>query len=326
MSIRGKMLAFLLAPIAALLCVAAVIGYFVANSNFEKIVTNLSQEIGVKGSDIVDRWFEGIIKEVKILAETAEVRNALLTGDWKSLMQEYLPPMLKTRPHFETFFIAYPDGTASTTAGAVINIANTQYFLDIFRNNKQYALSDPELSRVSQNVYVIVVSVPVRSFDGRLLGLFGATLPLDTIRQIASEVKFGQAGYGWIVDQSGLVIAHPNKDVVMNLNVLRSSAQGYKGLEEAGKKMLAGQTGYQKITTKDGVVEYTFYAPIKAAEGWSFIVSIPEREVLGLVIPVITSILILWNNRSSCCQRNTFVQQQHDETSSQPCNSCRAIW
>ena len=43
------------------------------------------------------------------------------------------------------------------------------------------------------------------------------TISLDALLQTVSTVKIGD-GYAWAADGTGLVIAHPSKDIVMKLN------------------------------------------------------------------------------------------------------------
>jgi methyl-accepting chemotaxis protein len=281
-SLRGKMLVLILIPVVAVVAAIALLTYFQVKTSFTSNVEEMALEVATKASDIVDEWLNGIVKEVQWLAGTDAVMNALKTGNWDDLMKNYLPPRLKNKPYIEMAFIAYPDGAAPTTLGSVAQISDRGYFVQIMKQGQDVAISDALVSKATgKNIFVVAAAV--KDENNKTIGLFGATVLLDTISKIAAEIKIGKAGFGWVVDSTGLLLAHPNKDLVMKLKITEASKEGYKGLEEIAKKMLAGQSGYGKITKPDGEVDHAFYAPIRTAKGWSFGVSIPEKQVLAQV-------------------------------------------
>ena len=90
---------------------------------------------------------------------------------------------------------------------------------------------------------------------------------METLSTIAGSIKLGETGFGWIIDQNGMVIAHPDKDAILNLNVLNSNKEGYKGLEALGDKMLNSETSDGIYTNKDGVKMVTFSARVPNRAG-----------------------------------------------------------
>ena len=291
-TIRLKMLVLILVPAVAISIVIALISYFQISSNVSSVVEDMSQEISLKGSDIVDRWLEGLVKEIKLFAERNAVVEALKTGKWEDLMKD-LNEKLKNRPYLEMLFIAYPDGSAPTSFGSVAQISDREYFIKVMKEGADYAISDAIISRVT-GASVFVVAAPVKDKNGETIGMFAATVMLDTISKIASEIEIGKAGYGFAIDSKGLFVAHPDENIVMKLNILQTSKEGYKGLEEIGEKMLNGEDGFGKIKTPDGKVEFVFYSPISAAKGWSFGVAVPEKEIMSRVNQMTMIVVILF--------------------------------
>ncbi len=78
---------------------------------------------------------------------------------------------------------------------------------------------------------------------GTFIGTFGGTIALEKFAQMVEKIKMGSVGFGWIVEAEGFFLAHPDRSVILNLNVLQSSQRGYVGFEELGKQMIAGKTG-----------------------------------------------------------------------------------
>ncbi|MGB9821244.1 MAG: HAMP domain-containing protein, partial [Pseudothermotoga sp.] len=292
-TLRGKMLMLILMPIIALIVAVAFIAYFQVSSAVTSNVEEMAFEVANKASDIVNEWINGLVKEVEWLAGTNAVNNALKSGNWDDLMKNYLPPPLKQKPYFEMAFIAYPDGNAPTTLGSVANVADRDYFIKIIKQGQDLAISDALISKVTGKP-IFVVAAAVKDENNKTIGFFGTTVLLDTISQIASNIKIGKAGYGWVVDSTGLILAHPNKEVVMKLNITQASKEGYKNVEEIAQKMLSGKEGFGKFIQPDGTVDYAFYAPIDTVKGWSFAVSVPEKQVLLQVNNLLVIIIIVF--------------------------------
>lgn len=297
-SLRYKMLALLLVPVLVLSIIVAFVAYFQIKSTVEPIIFNLSQEVANQAAVSIDQWLKSLVKEAKAQAE----RNITRTMDWAKMKDDFIEK-LKERPDFEMFFLAYPDGTspnvyrksegADIVSGATANIADRAYFRAIFQENQSYALSNPIISKAT-NRKIFVVAHTVQGPEGKAQGLFGATVLLDTISKIAADIKIGKSGYGWIVDGSGQVIAHPNQELTMKLNVLESSKAGFKGLEEAGKLMLSKKPGTARITRPDGEMEQLFFAPIPSSPGWVMGVAVPLSQLLDKVFYLLKMVIIIF--------------------------------
>jgi len=96
-----------------------------------------------------------------------------------------------------------------------------------------------------------------------------------------SNIKIGEIGFGWLADSSGLILSHPESDFVLKLNILRSSEQGFEGLEELGKQMIQGQTGGGTIKKPDGSKVRIFFSPVPNSPGWTLGVSLPEKDLFA---------------------------------------------
>ncbi|MCX7788036.1 MAG: methyl-accepting chemotaxis protein [Spirochaetes bacterium] len=297
-SLRTKMLVFLLGPVVILSVGVGVLAFFQIKKTVEPIIFDLSQQVANQCAGIVDQWLQGLMKEVRAQAE----RNITRTMDWNKIREDFVEK-LRERPEFELFLLGYPDGTApnvhrkpdgvDTISSATSNIADRAYFRDIMQENKKSSLSNPVVSKTTkQNVFVVAHAII--DSTGRRLGIFAGTVRLDTISKIAGDIKIGKDGYGWIVDGSGQVIAHPNKEMVMKLNVLESSKVGFKGLEEAGKLMLAKKHGTARIVRPDGEAEQLFFSPIPSSPGWVMGVAVPISQLLERVFYLLRTVIIVF--------------------------------
>ena len=67
---------------------------------------------------------------------------------------------------------------------------------------------------------IIHLAVPVTS-EGKAVGVLLLVLRIDFLNNIVGREKVGRTGYAAVLDGAGVVIAHPNSDLIMKMNVLR---------------------------------------------------------------------------------------------------------
>ncbi len=261
--------------ITSVLILLGVFLYFQTKSqNLNAMETMSEQIIAARGSE-VGRWLTSKTNQVNILASENELKSASLeeinqyvNGKGKELEGEFS-------------FLWYGDlnGNFYASNGAKGNIRDRYDYKAIVDEGKDVFISNPVIAKATGKP-VIVILHSVKGTDGRLKGVFAGVINLDTISKIANDIKVGQSGYGLIVDGTGLVIAHPDEKLRMKLNLLQSSKLGYQGLEESGKKMVAGQKHMDTIKTQDGEEIFFIYAPIPNTPNWALGVTVPSSVLL----------------------------------------------
>ncbi|WP_041082516.1 methyl-accepting chemotaxis protein [Thermotoga profunda] len=292
-TLRGKMLLTILVPVTALLAIVAVILYFQMSQSMEKIVENSAGKVVDKSAEVISEWIDSIAKEVKVFSERNVIINALKTGEWKDLMEKDLAPKLKERPYLEMFFIAYPDGNAPNTLGSVANVADRDYFIKIMRQGASLVVSDALTSKATGK-NISTIAVPVKDESGKTIGLFGATILLDTVSKVLEEVKLTKNALGWVCDSSGMIIADTSKEYAMKLNIKEASKVGLSDLEKAASKILAGESGYFRLKMPDGSFNVNYYAPIEFVKGWALGVAIPEKEIMADANRLLMIVLVMF--------------------------------
>ncbi|RKX37661.1 MAG: methyl-accepting chemotaxis protein, partial [Thermotogae bacterium] len=216
-TIRSKMLLLILVPIVVILVAVALIFQTQIKNSTVTLTEDMSLELAQKASDAVAEWIESIKKEVTLMADTDAVVNALKTGNWQDVIED-LKSKAAERSYIEMFFIAYPDGTYYSTTGSTGNVADRKYFMDIMQKGKSIVVSDALVSKAT-GANVFVVAAAVKDETGKTIGICAATVTLDTISEIAAGIKIGKTGYGWAADSTGLIIAHPDPNVLMKFNL-----------------------------------------------------------------------------------------------------------
>jgi len=287
-SLRTRITVLFGATIAILLCGMTLILYFQVQGKVIPLIEDFTQEIVDARGDEVGNLLDGILQEVKAYT----FHPVICSGDFEQIERMLVETSSELRDGYEIIFYADGKGDFVTSLKARGNISDRDYFREIMINGKEHYIGDAALSR-STGKPIITIAHAVRGMNDQVTGLFAATVQLDTISQIVADIQVGRAGYGMIVDQSGLVLAHPEHKLVMSMNLLESSNLGYSGLDEIGRDMISQLKGAKRIARPDGEEEMIFYESIPNSPGWSLGVAIPIGQLMEQVNHILRVIIVM---------------------------------
>jgi len=260
----------------------------------DSLVKEIATLATVSAGDVND-WIEGRKLEVAGIALAPVLQTGISENIGPFLMQA-----AKNNGRYETFGYIAPTGIALDSSGVSVNLGAREYFKKAMKG--EAAVSDPVVSPATGGL-VAVVAVPVK-LDGKVTGVFFASISLDEISQKTGEVKIGKTGYAYMLKSDGLTIANPNKELVMKDNPLKNDKLP-PALRQTAERMVKGEAG---TTTYEynGVEKMVGFAPVKST-GWSLAVSVPLSEATGdlvdlkwislmtiLIVLVIAALIIAW--------------------------------
>ncbi|MCP4118970.1 MAG: methyl-accepting chemotaxis protein [Desulfobacteraceae bacterium] len=189
---------------------------------------------------------------VKILAAKHQVVQAALlesredTEELSYAIADLHANLEETRRHisdnYEGFFVTDARGKVFSGVRAKgmeyvdFSVAGRDYFKEV-KATGEAAMGAMERSRSSRNL-VCVAAAPITSPGGAFLGIFGLVIKADHIISLVADRKIGNTGYGFMVDEQGLMVAHPAPKCILSLNI-----NSVKGQEVFANKMVSGETG-----------------------------------------------------------------------------------
>ncbi len=139
---------------------------------------------------------------------------------------------------------------------------------------------------MTTNKLVVAVAHPIKSSSGTVHGVLAMDLLLDTITQIVTSEKIGESGYAFMIDRNGVILAHPNAEL---LNTNLSDLDGMNDVKQ------------QMISNQNGMVHYSYHNQEKImvfkqlpSTSWVIGVTIQKDEVYAeLIQSRVTFILII---------------------------------
>jgi methyl-accepting chemotaxis protein len=290
----GNRIAVLFGIVTAL--VMAVLTIVIATramDSAEKITATYVQEATAARADELS----AVIREYSRFASDLARLDVMSTGEFTAIQQSLEETMNEVGSFVTGGFYSDDKGDYISNLNLGGNVGDRDYFTAIFKSGAQSAIGQAVISR-SLNIPIVVVASAVRR-DGRTSGMIGLQIALKDLSASIASINIGGAGYGFIVDRTGLVLAHPEASYIMELNVFQSGTQGFKGFDELGKAMAAGQRGTGKLVRPDGIAEQVFNQPVAGSPGWSLGVAVDERTIrqsgisLALIVVVISAIALL---------------------------------
>jgi len=132
---------------------------------------------------------------------------------------------------------------------------------------------------------VVPVAAPILS-EGTVVGAYVLVLDAQFLDDLIVGEKIGRSGYAYVVDQTGLIIAHPVAE-----NVFKTNLAELDGTREFAKKMIAGESGVSTYIFQ-GVAKTAGFAPVRST-GWSVGMTLPDVEYLAPAIRLQNLILII---------------------------------
>jgi len=195
------------------------------------------------------------------------------------------------RNGYETFAVADLEGNAIRMKGDPVNVADRDYFKLAVSGKSN--VSDVLISKATNKPSIIVASPIIR--DGIVTGVLYGVVDGTELSNITNQIRFGDTGYTYVANKSGVLMAHPNaKHVLTQYNPVED-AKNKPELKELAdvmsNKMAKGETGIARYFF-EGSERITAYAPIPGTE-WSVAVAMMEKAMLKPIEELNRWILIL---------------------------------
>ena len=206
----------------------------------------------------------------------------------KSMQPEAMEKAIKDvqarNPQFELIAVLDKDGNQIVrSSGKLGNRADRDYFKEAFKGT-DYA-SNAYISATTKSL-CITVSAPIKDDSGTVVGVLASDISLKSLWDATDSVVMGQTGYMDVVDNSGVLIAHPDKDEIAN----KTSISNLPYVAS----VIKGESGTLQGDSSNGIESLITYAPVKNY-GWGVITYQPVADIYShfLSIALIDLVMII---------------------------------
>ncbi|EQB89427.1 methyl-accepting chemotaxis protein [Clostridium punense] len=304
-SIKTKTLAFILPVILVALITLTGISYLSSkaiindeikgkmfnqlNSNIEEIkkklfihgqiTESLAEMVEASYKVLPEKNYENLL--VKLPATNEETLGA---GIW------FEPYKFSTNNQFKGLY-AYKEGsevkyTDEYSTGQHNYFEEPWYKIGVGSKN-QLEWSNPYVDAVTK-ISMITSTSPIQDENNSFLGVVTSDISLATIQEMVKNIKVGNSGRAFLIDNTGLYIA--DKDEKKNM-IKKITEEENKSLASLGKEMLEKKNGEYVLTDENGK-NNVYYIDIPEV-GWAMGITIPQSELYSPVDSLLSKLIVL---------------------------------
>ncbi len=274
LKLKGQLLIPVICIVVLGVALLQVYGYSKSSDVVEDQIMQSIVRDQVSATRAIDDWVKSMSGNLANWSRNEQFLRAL-DGDSQAIhdVTTFTANALKDFPWYEGLALVSPDGkviTASPSSYASLDVRDRGYFKAAMSGGN--GRSKPLTSRATGNP-IFVASTPIKGADGGVRGvLFAVVRITDLYDMILAPIKIGANGYAFVIDPNGMIIGHPNKKFIMDLNVSGS---------DYGKVMLAKRDGtYKYFFDKQKQWKAMAFGEAKSA-GWIIAITAPLGELMS---------------------------------------------
>ncbi len=284
-SIKTKMIIKLGILILITCAGLGIISYFTSNNALVSNVNITLPQIAIQTANSVEQKVNGDLKVLESITSRSEIVDPKNSYDSKL---EILKNEVK-RLGYIKMGIADLNGDVLFTDDKTANVAEREYFQKAKAGSKN--ISDPIISKTDGSV-IFAYAIPVK-VDNSIVGVLVCTADSSELSKFTNNVKFGKSGNAFMVNKSGIVVAHNNVELVQKMyNPIEEAKKDstLKGLGDIISKMTQGNAGSGEYYFQ-GVNKYVGYAPVNNTN-WSIAVVADKSEILSQLTTMKVSVIL----------------------------------
>jgi methyl-accepting chemotaxis protein len=173
--------------------------------------------------------------------------------------------------YYEDIALADRDGLVIAASAekivGKIKVADREYFKAAMAGN--VFVSDVAKSRNSGNA-VFFIAAPIMEKSDTAGVLFGVVSIESFSHKFIDPIKVGKSGYAFLFDQTGMVLAYPEKANILKLNMNDL---------EFGKKMIEQKNGLLNYVD-EGVAKLSCFKTLEGLD-WTIVINVPQDEIFA---------------------------------------------
>lgn len=209
-------------PLLSLVLLGVIVSTVISHGFAEKAITDLVKgqiESQVEATLLrISDWLEGCKTDIRGLAGNTELIRSIKYYGLRDKANVQLAKVVENHPQYLIVAMADTKGDLIVCSNKAvlekkINISDRGYFKEGMSGNS--SISRVIKSRASGEP-VFVAASPV-SVKEKVQGLVLATVSIKYLaEQYIDPIKVGETGYAFVTNKEGLLMAHPDKELILS--------------------------------------------------------------------------------------------------------------
>jgi methyl-accepting chemotaxis protein len=284
-NIRNKVLLIVLIGFILSFSILGFLNTSNAYTSEYKLVQERNLELVTKTSDFIDSYLKSKIVVVESVAkELAKI-------DIYNQNSEFISKLVLGRDagSFADLYLGYEkDGSLILSTGEIYDLKSKNYdarkrpwYMKAITLNKS-AVSEPYTDVVTGKLIISVVTPLV--IDGKIAGVVGSDIFLDTVVETILNLKIHESGFAYLLDKDNKILIHKNKEL------LNKQSAAFKSIEK--------NTDFAfKILDVDGVKKIVSFSKVPLTN-WYLVIELDNDAVFkklndNVITDIITYLALL---------------------------------
>ncbi len=268
--IRTKLMVSLISICLIPLIILGLSNYRQAKNTLSKNFELTSKQTVGEINTSLNYYFDSMSIQLKMASQNVNFTKPEGTADRSQYTEAYLKDIKASNvdvlnAYYGTEsgkFLVYP----KVELPSDFNHKERDWYKEAIKNKGKVFYTSPYVDvATGQTVVSLVQTV---EDNGTIVGVVGVDVSLERMTNVFESSKVGKDGYAYISDSNGVIIAHPNKEIVGTeeasklsvWNYIKTSTSGFTDYEYNGDKK------YATFTTNENT-------------GWKIIGSMSEDEI-----------------------------------------------
>jgi methyl-accepting chemotaxis protein len=281
--------------------------YYNSKTDLERAITGQISQLADSAHSALAAWERDRRLDIRSWAESnvykTAVQDSFVGRAAATSANQTLSDLKEQYGYYENICVADEKGVLVSAADqsvlGSVQVSDRDYFQASLKG--ELFITGVIMSRGTGNP-VFVIAAPLQD-KGKVVGSLFGVIDVNTFSsRFIDPIKVGETGYAYIYDIEGNVIAHPNKDMILNLNMKEFDfgremmAQGsgqitytYEGIEKAVAFRKLEGLGW---TVGVGASTEELFAPVRVQAFWNLgVATVVVLAAIALLLLLIRSVV-----------------------------------
>jgi methyl-accepting chemotaxis protein len=273
--------------------------YYLSSQSLVKSSDETARALGLDYANQIQADIHEKMAHLEEIALLSEFQG----GNDKTKIIEALMATKNRLGIFDNLVFMSSSGAGFRADGSVGQYNDDKNFKKVLATKKAN-ISEPLVSKVTGKM-IVVLTVPVLH-NGQLTGMVSGVYSLDSLSQMLQGLKFKETGFGFLADQTGTILAHPDHELIGKLNLSEKKINSEIKVKQAelDDNLIAM---FKTVVEKNQQTAETYHidggdlrrfavaTPINLPGDvrWAMIVAAPEEEVTKEISRLMQMMLIV---------------------------------